>query len=124
MFLFTSASKSLRSYRHGRSKGFPLGCIWCHDRLFIGLLIGVAIAVWGAGRGIDKSWLHVVSFLTLCSFIVFFILPREQYYFWRKIKRDVLNQGGRLFDFAPVSFFLGVGIGIGVRHGCTQFVVC
>lgn len=83
---------------------------------FIGLPIGVAIAVWGAERGIDKSWLYVVSFLTLGSFIVFFILPREQYYFWRKIKRDVLSQDGGLFDFAPASFFLGVGIGIGVRH--------
>jgi hypothetical protein len=101
-----------------------LGIIGGSIGLSVGLVTGVLVAEFGASYGIDKSLLYVVSFLSTGSLIFFFILPMEQHYFWRKVKNGIATKDGGLFDFAPVSFFLIVGIAIGVRHGCTQFVIC
>lgn len=44
----------------GAVKVFLWGVSGAMIGFFIGMPIGVAIAVWGAERGIDKSWLYSV----------------------------------------------------------------
>ncbi len=108
----------------GLIKVFLYGVIGGIFGLSIGLSIGSAIAFLGVMYNLDRSLLFISSFLCFGSFIFFFLLPREQYFFWRKIEKihGIKNDG--LFAFAPISFFLTVGMGIGIRHGCDQFIIC
>lgn len=108
----------------GMIKVFTYGVIGGIIGFLVGLPIGITIALLGAKYGIEKSWLYITSFLSIGGLIFFFLLPREQYFLWRKLKKRHDIKTGGLFDFAPASYFLMLGIAIGVRQGCVQFFSC
>jgi len=89
--------------------------------MIIGYPTGVLIAKIGIYLNFDKWLLLTVSTLVFGGVIFILLLPLENRYIWSRIKGidikdiDEFRKDNFIFGFAPISFFLIVGVLLGIQ---------